>query len=439
MLKLIPKKIENIMIKKYDRDNVQCKRTKFYSYLTKVKVNKKNDIVKVTVAICKYKNKYLIKQVALHTLHSKKAYARDMNYYYICGYTVDWTDEKKGMEIDYLNLPWYHIEYKWFDPYAPLVNIEFLDKYPEFKYSGYKNYKGDNILKFLRLYKEYPELEILMKLELTNIWDSVTILKQIRKDKSFIKHLIKNKDIIKCYYPYITSIINSFKTGKPIQEVEKLERFKKELNDKDFTTLRTMFYPEIEKFMKYTKEQNIQPRLYNDYLQACNFLGLDMSKSKNKYPKDFKRWHDIRINEMHSKQAELDKAKKAKFYADFLSVANKYITLENNKKDTYITIIAKSPQELKIEGETLHHCVGRMGYDKKMVNEQSLIFFIRDKNSPDIPLVTIEYSLLTKKILQCYADNNSQPSKEISHYIKKQWLPYANRQINKIQGARICA
>ena len=200
-----------------------------------------------------------------------------------------------------------------------------------------------------------------------------------------------------------------------------------------------MFYPELEKFMKYTKEQNIQPRLYNDYLQACNFLGLDMTINKNRYPKDFKRWHDIRINEMHSKQAELDKANKAKFYEDFLTVANKYITLENSKKDTYITIIAKSPQELKVEGETLHHCVGRMGYDKKMVNEQSLIFFIRDKSKPDIPLVTIEYSLLTKKILQCYADYNSQPSKEISHYINKQWLPYANRQINKIKGARLCA
>ena len=80
-----------------------------------------------------------------------------------------------------------------------------------------------------------------------------------------------------------------------------------------------------------------------------------------------------------------------------------------------------------------------MGYDKKMVNEQSLIFFIRDKSNPDIPLVTIEYSLLSKKILQCYADYNSQPSKEISHYINKQWLPFANKQLNKIKGARLCA
>ena len=435
MLKLIPKKIEKIMIKKYDRDNVQQKRTKFYSYLTKA--NK--DIVKVTVAICKYRKKYLIKQVALHTLDSKKAYARDMTYYYIAGYTVDWTDEKKNIEIDYLNLPWYHIEYKWFDPYAPLVNIEFLDKYPEFKYSCYKDFKGDNILKFLRLYKEYPELEILMKLKIYSLWDSVTILKQLRKDKGFIKHLRKYEVEIKCHYPYVTSIVNSYKTRKPLRDVELLERFKKELNDKDLKDLRTMFYPELEKFMKYTKEQNIHPRLYNDYLAACNFLGLDMSIPKNRYPKEFMRWHDIRINEMHSKQAELDKKKREKFYSDFLTVANKYIALENNKKDTYITIIAKSPQELKIEGDTLHHCVGRMGYDKKMVDEESLIFFVRDKNKPDIPLVTIEYSLLTKRILQCYADHNSKPNEQISHYINKQWLPYANRQINKIKGARLCA
>ena len=87
----------------------------------------------------------------------------------------------------------------------------------------------------------------------------------------------------------------------------------------------------------------------------------------------------------------------------------------------------------------MHHCVGSMGYDKKMVDEESLIFFVRDKNKPDIPLVTIEYSLLTKRILQCYADHNSKPSNEISNYINKQWLPYANRQINKIKGARLCA
>ena len=45
--------------------------------------------------------------------------------------------------------------------------------------------------------------------------------------------------------------------------------------------------------------------------------------------------------------------------------------------DSFITIIAKSPTELVYEGEQLHHCVGKMGYDQKFAKEQSLIFFIR--------------------------------------------------------------
>ncbi|MBQ7340246.1 MAG: PcfJ domain-containing protein [Clostridia bacterium] len=56
-------------------------------------------------------------------------------------------------------------------------------------------------------------------------------------------------------------------------------------------------------------------------------------------------------------------------------------------------IIAKSPSELINEGSILHHCVGNMGYDQKVVDEKSLIFFIRTKDQPDTPLVTVEYSM----------------------------------------------
>ena len=73
-----------------------------------------------------------------------------------------------------------------------------------------------------------------------------------------------------------------------------------------------------------------------------------------------------------------------------------------------------------------------MGYDQKFAREESLIFFIRTKAEPNIPLVTIEYSLKTHKILQCYGDNDSKPSEEILTYVNKIWLPYANRKIKKI-------
>ena len=75
-----------------------------------------------------------------------------------------------------------------------------------------------------------------------------------------------------------------------------------------------------------------------------------------------------------------------------------------------------------------------MGYDKKFVDEQSLIFFIRDKENPKIPLVTVEYSLSKHKVLQCYAKSNSKPDDNVYKYIHKNWLPYANKQLKKLCG-----
>ena len=113
--------------------------------------------------------------------------------------------------------------------------------------------------------------------------------------------------------------------------------------------------------------------------------------------------------------------------------------MQRNLNDAYICIIAKSPAELIKEGNTLHHCVGRMGYDQKMVREESLIFFIRTVAEPDKPFVTIEYSLSQKKVLQCYGDRNHRPDETVMDFVNKKWLPFANKQLNKIKKANIIA
>ena len=59
----------------------------------------------------------------------------------------------------------------------------------------------------------------------------------------------------------------------------------------------------------------------------------------------------------------------------------------------------------------MHHCVGRMNYDIRFAQEESLIFFVRMKEQPDKPLVTLEYSLKTHRVLQCYASHNTKPTK----------------------------
>ena len=110
----------------------------------------------------------------------------------------------------------------------------------------------------------------------------------------------------------------------------------------------------------------------------------------------------------------------------------KYLPLQRNGKDDYVIVIAKSPAELVKEGSSLHHCVGRMNYDQKMVREETLIFFIRRKDEPETPLATLEYSLSKKKVLQCYGDGDSNPEDAICTFVYNKWLPYANRKLNKI-------
>ena len=157
-----------------------------------------------------------------------------------------------------------------------------------------------------------------------------------------------------------------------------------------------------------------------------------MSLKQNLFPKDFQRWHDIRIDQYAEQEAIEEANKKQELVQKFCEVAEKYSLLQHNKRSAFICVIAKSPADLIREGEFLHHCVGRMQYDLRFAQEESLIFFIRTKEQPEKPLVTLEYSLKTHKVLQCYANRNTQPSEDILRYVNKVWLPYANRTIKKL-------
>ena len=187
---------------------------------------------------------------------------------------------------------------------------------------------------------------------------------------------------------------------------------------------------EIGKFLDYIERQNTNFYSYRDYLDACQYLGLDMNEEKNRYPHDFKRWHDIRIDEYNTAKAMKDAEERKALYEKFAAVASKYLGLEYDKKSVYIAVIAQNPSDLIREGELIHHCVGRMGYDQKFAREESLIFFIRTKEQPDVPFVTIEYSPKQKRVLQCYGNNGTKPDDGVIEFVNKKWLPYANRKIS---------
>ncbi len=405
-------------------------RTRFYSYLTK----NDGELVKVTVAVRNHYKQWLYKQVAVHGLNSKECFVKDMVFYYIAGYQVGWYEQglQKGQRW-YESTAWGFADDKYFDPFAPIVNREYLDKFPEYKYSAVNLYCGMDILKYLRYYKQYPQIEYLMKAGLSDYAFSTQILKEIGKNKRFCKWLAKTRAEIMQNGYYVDVILRAFRTGKPIADLQAYKKYRMQLSkEAELKELRTFFKNDLEKFVLYIRSQNTNPYSYRDYLRACNYLGLDMSENKNRYPHDFKHWHDIRIDEYRSAKALKDEQERKEFYEKFATVANKYLGLEYDKKSVYIAIIAQKPSELIHEGELLHHCVGRMGYDQKFAREESLIFFIRTKSQPDVPFVTIEYSPAQKRILQCYGDHDSKPDDCVMEFVNKKWLPYANKKIKQL-------
>ena len=428
-IKPIPKYIAEKIKKLDDKMNREKPgTTRYYSYLTK----NDSELVKVTVAVRYHKKNWLYKQVAIHGVHSKDCFVKDMGYYFIGGYQTGWYAEgvtkiPKWFEDD----EWGWTDDKYFNPYAPLVNKEYVDKLPEYKYSEYKNCEMD-VLEYLKIFEKYPQTEYLIKAGLAKLVRSKQILEKVGKDKSFRKFLYKNRDVIMNNYFYTHSILKAYKTGKSLLAIQNLEVAKKSLNSSSYKDVKELFKGKTDAFLEYIAKVGTSIASYNDYLRACNKLGLDMSLEKNLLPHDFKRWHDIRIDEYRTKIALEEAEKRKELYDKFSIIADKYTPLQKMSKGVFVCIIAKSPEDLIREGEILHHCVGRMNYDQKFIREETLIFFIRNASEPDTPLVTIEYSLSKKKILQCYGDHDSKPNSDIEEFVYKKWLPYANRQLKKI-------
>ena len=156
---------------------------------------------------------------------------------------------------------------------------------------------------------------------------------------------------------------------------------------------------------------------YCDYWNACVELGLDMRDTKNSMPRDFKRMHDLRIDEYAALKIARDKQKKAardKAFEEKMQSWN--ISFED---DQFTVRLPQKVSDLVAEGQALHHCVGHMGYDQKVIAGKVIIAFIRLKTDPDTPLYTVEYDLKQKTVLQMHGDHNCEPDKEGQKFIEK--------------------
>lgn len=436
-LKPIPKYIAERILKRDEKDfDKSYRNVRFYAYLA---LWKRKELIKITVAVKRYRKKQYMKVVAIHAIHSDVCYVKDLEYNYFSsmGYRVGWFAEGIQKHEKWYERGWCWADDKYYDPYAPIVNLEVIDKLPEYKYSAYRQYGYMSLFKYLRVYEKYPHAEMFVKFGLSAYVLSKQLLEKTAKDKKFRAWFIRHRDELSRGRYYVSTILLSYKTGKPLDKAQDFERQKKSFCNKNggYTELRRFFKGRTDKFLDYINKQETNIATYNDYFKACNELGLDMTEDKNVFPHDFMRWHDIRIDEYRTAKALKDEAERKALYIKFETVANKYLALQREQQDAFVVVIAKSPAELIREGDVLHHCVGRMNYDQRFIREESLIFFVRNINEPDVPFVTLEYSIKNKKISQCYGEHDHKPDESVLEFVNNKWLPYANRKLKQINKA----
>ena len=196
---------------------------KYFTYLS----TNDHELVKILVAAKEHKGKLYMKQVACHGINSDICFVCDMNFTYIAGYSVGW--QKEGL---YKHPKWWEDGQWWqnfdknYDPYSILLNPQFAHKYEEFKYTILEDLSGQTIFSYLRLYRQYPEMESLQKMGLAKLYWSTQILKKFRKDHSFRRWLYKNRDTINSHNFKIVDIIGAYNKSQDVLEYSNYMSFK---------------------------------------------------------------------------------------------------------------------------------------------------------------------------------------------------------------------
>ena len=138
-----------------------------------------------------------------------------------------------------------------------------------------------------------------------------------------------------------------------------------------------------------------------------------------------------------------DLAKLAKSWEDSFKNAPKEQVKLNSQNivftfpDNFFIIELKSPEELKLEGSLMNHCVGGQNYINAVLEGNIRIFSLR--TSSNNPLVTIETDPIIFNFKQTFGKNNTQPNTEQMEYLSiwKQSLHPKDKIISLVNSKNI--
>lgn len=196
----------------------------------------------------------------------------------------------------------------------------------------------------------------------------------------------------------------------------------------------------VNKAVNYLRRQIEQNKMkqkqilqfYQDYLDMAADRGMDLRDDIVRVNKRMIEFHNLYLEEKNRKANE----KRAKnLNRRFANITKNY--QENKEKygfetEEYIFILPKSAEDIMIEGQKQHHCVGASDtYFDRMNKGESFIVFMRKKCEPEVPYYTIE--IKDTEIKQAYSAYDRQPDYQNVKKELNKWKQEIGKRMRKEQ------
>jgi len=284
------------------------------------------------------------------------------------------------------------------------------------------------VLPYLEAYREIPAIEFFVKLGL--IWLATHVTYR-RDGKKLINPDGKNlRDVLQIDpgdLPWLQ------RPGAGVRELQILRTLRREghqpseelfrwLVERDITQLegleKAIHYASPHKVIRYLNTQFSQGSKndyrgsngilsdYGDYLGFCEELHYDLKNEFVLFPRHLQQAHDQTQSRVKQRQVE-------RFDTQIASQQKRLKRQYQFKSGGLVVLPPHSAQEIVVEGQKLHHCVGR--YAEQMAEGDCAILFLRQEQEVETPYYTVEVQ--GDNIIQVRGAHNCAPTSEVKKFL----------------------
>lgn len=181
---------------------------------------------------------------------------------------------------------------------------------------------------------------------------------------------------------------------------------------------------------KWCRKNGVSPRDYRRYAGYIANAGENLRAYGVTYPRDFaaaleeaERQSHLADERERRRKARIRREENRRANAKIEEMARKLAKLNGITGYGYAVVVPKSAKMLLDEGNAMKNCIGKMGYDRKIADGQSLVFFLRGMDGRKNVDVEVRIHKLGKsvrlEVAQCYNPCNQNPPEEAKAFARE--------------------